>query len=109
MLDRSMPTSTHPVALQVRTDGDIVTIFHSFFFLTISQDFTDIEVERIIPCSRVRIDDLESGLKMTVLGSAVKDSEVEICNSFVVSTSDGSRFYCIFRSFKFRVFCAVSL
>jgi len=102
-----MVICTHPVVLQARTDGDITTIFHSFFFLKIAADFCDIDVERRIPNDRVRIDDLEMGVKMTVLGT-VKDLEVETFSSFVVSTSDGSRYYCAFRCFKYRVFVAVS-
>lgn len=102
-----MVICTHPVVLQARTDGDITTIFHSFFFLKIAADFNDIDVERRIPNHRVRIDDLEMGVKMTVLGT-VKDLEVETFSSFVVSTSDGSRYYCAFRCFKYRVFVAVS-
>ncbi len=99
--------STHPVILQARTDGDITTVFHSFFFLKLLPDGSDAEVERRIPDGRARIDDLEIGLRMTVLG-CVKDLDNENCSSFVVSTSDGSRYYCTWRGFKWRVFVAVS-
>jgi hypothetical protein len=104
-----MVICTHPVVLQARTDGDITTIFHSFYFLKIATDFSDIDVERRIPNHRVRIDDLEMGVRMTVLGTVKDLSESETFSSFVVSTSDGSRYYCAFRCFKCRVFVAVSL
>ena len=99
--------STHPVILQARTDGDVATIFHSFFFLKLLPDFSDAEVERRVPNSRARIDDLEIGLRMTVIG-AVKDFDTECCSAFVVTTSDGGRYYCTWRGFKGRIFVAVS-
>ena len=103
-----MTTCLHPIILQSRPDGDMTTAFHSFFFLKFNRELNDIEVERRIPSGRARIEDLEIGLKMSLLGS-VKNLDSEMCSSVVVSTSDGGRYYCTWRGFKWRMFVGVSI
>jgi hypothetical protein len=105
-------TTTSPICLLTRTDNDMSSIFHSFFLLNVLEDGKSFDVSWRIPCKRARIDDVESGLGIFVndiiaLRSSHKESE-DIFGSFVITTSDGSRFFAFWRGSSANIFIGVS-
>lgn len=110
-----MSTSIHPLRLLARIDTDVTTIFHSFFLINILVDANDessrqMKVVRRIPSFRDRIETIQSGLELFVLDAVSKEKtdDAETFGNFVVTTSEGARSFAFWKSYKNKVFVAVS-
>jgi hypothetical protein len=82
-------------------------MYHSFFLLTVLPNYSA-EVLWRVPERRARVDDVEAGLGIFIndiitLGTNKKDQ----FGSFVITTSDGSRFFAYWRGSNEHVFVGV--
>jgi hypothetical protein len=91
-----------------RTDAELTTLYHSFFLIEYVKQLNDIKILRRMPTNKLKIDIIESGLKIFILETCTKSIDVEMGGNFVITTSDGSRYYAVFRSYDARIFVAVS-
>ena len=101
-------TSTHPIACLTRSDGETSSCYHSFHWIELLQDGT-LNVIARIPSKSSEVDNVEQGLHIFV--SDVRDSgslKKESCGNFVITTSDGSRYYAFWRGLHTRLFIALS-
>jgi hypothetical protein len=102
-------SSLHPICLKSRTDCEITTIFQCFFLVEYIEQNNDIKVITKIPHDLPKIELLESGLKIFLQEAGEKSLEFETGGSFVITISDGSRYYAVYRSFHSRIFVVLSL
>ena len=101
-------TATHPISCLSRTDGEISTCYHSFYWILLLTDGR-IDVTARIPSATGDIDIVEQGLHIFISDVNDKGSvRKESCGSFVLTTSDGSRYYAFWCGLESRVFVAVS-
>jgi hypothetical protein len=97
-------TSLHPISLLSRTDTTTFSLYHSFF-LVANNESADIEFR--VPTFRSRIDDVESAVRYFITGlTGPADGAF---GTFVITTSDGSRFYALWRGSPEHLFVAVSI
>ena len=99
----SREASLNPIFLMGKTCTS--SLYHSFYLINI-EDKNDMLIHFRFPHKRRAIEDVESGVKYFV-------TELELLNednfgSFVVTTSDGSRFFASYRGSSSRLFVAVS-
>lgn len=129
----SYETSLHPISLLSRTDGDIITIFHSVFLINIqieggtnttgssisnlhcnneisSAFLEDISMKVVhrIPQERENMNAIESGLEIFMLEAAKKCQNNEMFDQFVITTTDGSKYFAHWKGFNNQFFIAVS-
>ena len=101
-------TVTHPISCLSRTDGEISTCYHSFYWILLLTDGR-IDVTARIPSATGDVDIVEQGLHIFISDVNDKGSvSKESCGSFVLTTSDGSRYYAFWCGLESRVFVAVS-
>lgn len=103
-----MLSSLHPISLFTRTDAELTTLYHSFYLIEYIRDQDDTRVVQRYPHDKPQIDTIESGLKIFILQRLSYCCEDESTGKFVVTSSDSSRYFAFFRSYKDRVFVAVS-
>ena len=103
--------STNPICVLTRPDGDLTSLYHSFFLLKVSSD-ASMEVIWRVPERRARIDDIESGLEIFIHDILMLNSKSslnsDMFGSFVITTSDGSRFFAYWRGSKCNIFVGVN-
>lgn len=102
-----MNTAVHPLKLLIRNDAEVSTLYHSFFFVELG-DGGEIRIVKRVPQKKLEIDNVESGLMLFLSDVANNTMEEEIYGGFVVTSSDGSRYYCAWRGLKEKIFVAVS-
>jgi hypothetical protein len=98
-------TALHPICLLSRTDTPTFSLYHSFFLLSIPSRVEPNVIFRV-PAFRDRLDDVESAVKY--FGANVDGVGDDIFGSFVITTSDGSRFYATWRGSPKFLFVAVT-
>lgn len=103
-----MMSSLHPIRLLTRADAEVATVYHSFYVMEYIPAANDLRTIQRIPHERSKMDIIESGLKLFLLEDVELSLKTEIAGNFVVTTSDGSRFFAFFRSFDFRMIVSVS-
>jgi hypothetical protein len=103
-----MAASLHPIRLLSRTDVEITTLYHSFYLIEYIKESNDTRTIQRIPHERSKMDIIESGLKIFVLDAANDSVSSEIAGNFVVTSSDGLRYFAFFRAFNNRIFVSVS-
>lgn len=97
-------TSLHPICLLSRTDTTTFSLYHSFFLIA-NNESADIEFR--VPTFRSRIEDVESAVRYFITGlTGPADGSF---GTFVITTSDGSRFYALWRGSPEHLFVAVSI
>ena len=99
----SREASLNPISLMGKTSTS--SLYHSFYLIDI-KDKNELYIHFRFPKTRRDIEDVESGVKYFL-------SELDLLNednfgSFVVTTSDGSRFFASYRGSSMRLFVAVS-
>jgi hypothetical protein len=100
-------TALNPICLLSRTDCPTFSLYHSFFLLSLDiNDNKECEVCFRVPNKRDRLDDIETAVKY--FASNVEGSGDDMYGSFVITTSDGSRFYALWRGSPFLLFVAVT-
>lgn len=104
-----MKTVASPVCVLARTDSELSSLFHSFYLLKYNSGTKATDVTWRVPERRARIEDIESGLAIFVnnifeLELAAQD----VMGSFVITTSDGSRFFAYWRGNENLMFVGVS-
>ena len=117
-----MSTSTHPISCLTRTDAEISTCYHSFFLIRAlvgdaasnknaeSGVGATIEVVARIPAQRYQIQHVESGLTIfiaSIINSPALDRG-EASGTFLLTSSDGSRYYAFWNGLKTNIFVAIS-
>ena len=119
-----MSTSTHPISCLTRTDAEISTCYHSFFLIralvgdTTANKNTEsgtghsstMEVVARIPTQRYQIEHVESGLTIfiaSIINSPALDRG-EASGTFLLTSSDGSRYYAFWNGLKSNIFVAIS-
>eukprot|EP00603_Paraphysomonas_imperforata_P007903 CAMPEP_0114417838 /NCGR_PEP_ID=MMETSP0103-20121206/3177_1 /TAXON_ID=37642 ORGANISM="Paraphysomonas imperforata, Strain PA2" /NCGR_SAMPLE_ID=MMETSP0103 /ASSEMBLY_ACC=CAM_ASM_000201 /LENGTH=1467 /DNA_ID=CAMNT_0001586157 /DNA_START=55 /DNA_END=4455 /DNA_ORIENTATION=- len=100
----SREASLNPIFLMGKTSTS--SLYHSFYLIDI-EDKNELRIHFRFPKTRRDIEDVESGVKYFL-------SELDLLNednfgSFVVTTSDGSRFFASYRGSSKRLFVAVSI
>jgi hypothetical protein len=100
-----MTTSLHPIQLLSRTDASVSTIYHAVFLVQVNGE--EVHVLKRIPHKRAHLDTIETGLTLFAM-NAVSKAEVESFGSFVITTSDGSRFYTYWNTMKDKLFIVAS-
>lgn len=103
-----MTTALHPIQLLTRTDGDVTTIYHCVFLIHVDDDRQNIKIIRRIPSKRTHLDTIESGIGLFVLDAASKSYDTEKYGNFVITTSDGTRFFAYWKAYQQRMFMCVS-
>lgn len=101
-------TSLNPICLLSRTDTQTFSLFHSFFLVSISFDENSRNDSKIIfrvPSKRDRLDDVETAVKFFSVN--ISGNNEDMYGSFVITTSDGSRFYALWRGSPSLLFIAV--
>jgi hypothetical protein len=110
----SFPT-LHPITLLSRSDTPTSSLYHSFFLVNLVEktnvadgDF-DKEVVTVwrVPDSAPLIDDIEAGVKFFVACIPITNSS-DVFGSFVITTSNGSRFFAAWRGSNSQLFVSVS-
>jgi hypothetical protein len=110
-------TATNPICVLTRPDGELTSLYHSFFLLKVAHTPAHtMEVLWRVPERRARIDDIESGLEIFIhdilvlnnSNSSVPSSDMDMFGSFVITTSDGSRFFAYWRGSGDNIFVGVS-
>ena len=97
-------TSLHPICLLSRTDTQTFSIYHSFFLIA---NDVDTSIVFRVPARRSRLDDVETAVRYFITGlTAPADGSFGV---FVITTSDGSRFYALWRGSPDYLFVAVSI
>ena len=100
--------ATHPLTCLTRSDGEISMCYHSFYWIRLLPDGR-LDVTDRIPSAMSDVDIVEQGLHIFI--SDVNDRgslKKESCGNFVLTSSDGSRFYAFWCGLHSRVFVAVS-
>lgn len=100
--------ATHPLTCLTRSDGEISMCYHSFYWIELLPDGR-LDVTARIPSAMSDVDIVEQGLHIFI--SDVNDRgslKKESCGNFVLTSSDGSRFYAFWCGLHSRVFVAVS-
>jgi hypothetical protein len=99
----SREASLNPIFLMGKTCTS--SLYHSFYLVNV-EDEQEIRIHFRFPKVRRDIEDVESGVKYFVaeLDLPCEDN----FGSFVVTTSDGSRFFASYRGSSSRLFVAVS-
>ena len=101
-------TSTNPICVLTRPDGELSSVYHSFFLLKAGVD-CPLQVLWRVPERRARLDDVEAGLGIFVNDIfALNLSASDMFGSFVITTSDGSRFFAYWRGAGDLIFVGVS-
>ena len=115
--EKYMALASHPIFLLTRPGGDVGSLYHSFFCLDRNLDGdrfgskSKINVVSRIPDARRNIEDIEGGIKTFVADAfdclfyTPKDTAFGF---FVLTTSDGSRFYAMWRGCGAQMFVAVT-
>jgi hypothetical protein len=103
-----MLSSLHPLCLLTRTDGELTTLFHSFYLIEYLKEVDDTRVVQRFPQDKPHIDTIESGLKLFIINGVGQSNAVETTGKFVVTSSDSSRYFAFFRSYETKVLVAVS-
>jgi hypothetical protein len=100
----SREASLNPIFLMGKTSTS--SLYHSFFLVNI-ENKQEFHIHFRFPQFRRDIEDVESGVKyfLTELDLPKEDN----FGSFVVTTSDGSRFFASYRGSVSRLFVAVSV
>jgi hypothetical protein len=101
-------TALNPICLLSRTDTPTFSLYHSFFLLSV--DIHDNKLSEVIfrvPTRRDRLDDIETAVKYFAVNVSGKGEDM--FGSFVLTTSDGSRFYALWRGSPFLLFIAISI
>lgn len=106
-----MPSSfkslVNPICVLTRPDCELSSIFHSFFLLSVRADNTA-EVRWRVPERRARIEDVESGLGIFINDIVeLHASTSDMFGTFVITTSDGTRFFAFWRGAGDFIFVAV--
>lgn len=100
-------TAANPICVITRPDGELTSLFHSFFLLKVGGEGL-MEVLWRVPERRARIDDIESGLGIFINDIiALNSSAPDMFGTFVITTSDGSRFFAAWRGTGDHIFVAV--
>ena len=98
----------NPICLLSRTDSPTFSLYHSFFLLSLDiNDNKNCEICFRVPNKRDRLDDIETAVKY--FASNVEGTGDDMYGSFVITTSDGSRFYALWRGSPFLLFVAISI
>lgn len=99
----SREASLNPIFLMGKTSTS--SLYHSFYLVNI-EDKNEMHIHFRFPKARRDIDDVESGVKyfLTELDLLTEDN----FGSFVITTSDGSRFFASYRGSSSRLFVSVS-
>ena len=100
--------ATHPLTCLTRSDGEISMCYHSFYWIQLLPDGR-LDVTARIPSAMSDVDIVEQGLHIFI--SDVNDRgslKKESCGNFVLTSSDGSRFYAFWCGLHTRIFVAVS-
>lgn len=100
--------ATHPITCVTRTDGEISTCYHSFYWIKILSD-GKVDVVARIPSAMSDVDIVEQGLHIFLSDVNERGSlRKESCGNFVLTTTDGSRYYAFWCGLQPRIFVAVS-
>lgn len=100
--------ATHPITCVTRTDGEISTCYHSFYWIKILLD-GKVDVVARIPSAMSDVDTVEQGLHLFLSDINERGSlRKESCGNFVLTTTDGSRYYAFWCGLQPRIFVAVS-
>lgn len=102
-----MTTSAHPIRLLSRTDSDLTTLFHSFFFVTECDGEIRI-ISKFPEYKRDALDTIESGIEVYRNIALDKIADVEAFGTYVITITDGSKFYVYWRGFRNRLFLGFS-
>lgn len=104
-----MHTAANPICVLTRPDGELSSLFHSFFLLKVSGEEGGMEVTWRVPERRARIEDVESGLGIFINDIiALNSASPDVYGTFVITTSDGSRFFAGWRGSGEYIFVAIS-
>jgi hypothetical protein len=112
----SYTSSLHPVCLLSRSDSPTSSLYHSFFLVNIikkelvNEGDIDKDVMTVwrVPENAPLIDDIEAGVKFFVACIPDADSN-DVFGSFVITTSNGSRFFAAWRGSNDQLFISVSI
>ena len=89
--------SVHPISLLSRTEAEISTLYHSFYFMDTAENNFEIVVVKKIPLNRSKMDDIEAGLKMFATNKDIDgkfiSTDTEKYDYAVMTSSDGTRFF----------------
>jgi hypothetical protein len=104
-----MKIAASPVCVLARTDAELSSLFHSFYLLTYNSASKAADVTWRVPERRARIEDVESGLAIFINNVFELDlAAQDMMGSFVITTSDGSRFFAYWRGNENLMFIGVS-
>jgi hypothetical protein len=103
-----MSAIVHPLRLLSRVDGDITSLYHSFYFLEVGYGNSVEIILRVPQRQSTKSDDIESGIKFFISEIASEPFFVEAYGSFVLTVGDGSRYNAFWRGLDKQIFVAVS-
>lgn len=99
-------TSLNPICLLSRTDTQTFSLYHSFFLISINfENKNDSNVIFRVPNERDRLNDIETAVKY--FSCNISGENEDMYGTFVITTSDGSRFYALWRGSTSLLFIAV--
>jgi hypothetical protein len=101
-----LDTPLHPICLLSSTDAQTFSLYYSFFLMTSDEEKNELGVLFRIPSQRDRLDDIESAVKYFVSYS-VANREDDAFGTFVITTSDGSRYFAVWRASEAYLLVAV--
>lgn len=104
----TLETSLHPICLLSSTDTPTFSLYYSFFLLSLENLQNDDAIIFRIPAERDRLDDIESAVKYFV-SISTNIRENDSFGSFVITTSDGSRYFAVWRASHSYLLVAVSI
>jgi hypothetical protein len=99
--------SLHPLRLLTRTDAEVKTIYHSFFFIELSENGA-ISIAHRIPSVRNELDNIQAGLFLFITEVAENSLDEELYGHFVITSSDGAKYHAFWRGLNHKIFVAVS-
>jgi hypothetical protein len=101
-----LDTPLHPICLLSSTDAQTSSLYYSFFIITSEDEKNGPKVLFRVPSQRDRLDDVESAVKYFVSFS-VTIGEEDSFGTFVITTSDGSRYFAVWRASEAYLLVAV--
>lgn len=104
----TLESSLHPICLLSSTDTPTFSLYYSFFLLSPEHLQDDNAIVFRIPAERDRLNDVESAVKYFVsISTAIQQNDS--FGSFVITTSDGSRYFAVWRGSSSYILVAVSI
>jgi hypothetical protein len=102
-------TSLHPICLLSSTDTPTFSLYYSFFLISLENLYDDQGVIFRIPALRDRLDDIESAVKYFVSISTTNIGQDDSFGTFVITTSNGSRYFAVWRASQTYLLIGVSI